>query len=89
MKEIPNEISPSELEYGAKIGQGQYGTVLTAVTLLILTASPLGTVFAGKCRGLTVAIKKLKVEALDPETLEDFRKEVSVLRFVPLASPWC
>lgn len=26
MKEIPNEISPSELEYGAKIGQGQYGT---------------------------------------------------------------
>ena len=26
MKEIPNEISTSELEYGAKIGQGQYGT---------------------------------------------------------------
>lgn len=25
MKEIPNEISPSELEYNAKIGQGQYG----------------------------------------------------------------
>lgn len=25
MKEIPNEISPSELEYGNKIGQGQYG----------------------------------------------------------------
>lgn len=42
----------------------------------------LGTVFAGKCRGLTVAIKKLKVEQLDPETLEDFRKEVSVLRCV-------
>jgi hypothetical protein len=40
-----------------------------------------GTVYSGKCRGLPVAIKKLKVEALDPETLEDFRKEVSVLRY--------
>lgn len=50
-----------------------------------LRTATLGTVFAGKCRGLTVAIKKLKVEQLDPETLEDFRKEVSVLRCVLLS----
>ena len=34
MKEIPNEISTSELEYGAKIGQGQYGTLLALIRSL-------------------------------------------------------
>lgn len=57
------------------------------IELLFSQYSQKGTVFAGKCRGLTVAIKKLKVETLDPETLEDFRKEVSVLRYIGSGAP--
>jgi serine/threonine protein kinase len=60
---IPNDISPFELQYGQRIGKGQYGTV-----------------YLGKCRGIQVAIKKLNDVNLDEETLEDFRKEVNILR---------
>jgi len=41
-----------------------------------------GTVFVGKCRGIEVAIKKLKMQELEKETLEDFKKEVAILRAV-------
>jgi len=62
---IPSEILPAELEYGARLGKGQYGTV-----------------FLGKCRGVQVAIKKLNDQNLDDETIEDFRKEVNILRSI-------
>jgi len=59
------EILPTELDYGSKIGKGQYGTV-----------------YVGKCRGIQVAIKKLNEQNLDAETIEDFRKEVNILRSI-------
>eukprot|EP01099_Mayorella_cantabrigiensis_P002547 TRINITY_DN2111_c0_g2_i1.p1 TRINITY_DN2111_c0_g2~~TRINITY_DN2111_c0_g2_i1.p1 ORF type:complete len:526 (+),score=124.20 TRINITY_DN2111_c0_g2_i1:81-1580(+) len=55
-------ISPDEIEYGKRIGEGIYGTV-----------------FLGRCRGKEVAIKKLKQQQLDPETLEDLRKEIEIM----------
>lgn len=38
-----------------------------------------GSVYKGTCRGLTVAIKKLVKQDLDPKVMEDFRKEVDIL----------
>lgn len=38
-----------------------------------------GSVFAGGCRGVNVAIKKLTKTDLDPKTLEEFRKEVDIM----------
>jgi serine/threonine protein kinase len=38
-----------------------------------------GSVFKGKCRGVTVAIKQLHKQDLDPKILEDFRKEVDIM----------
>lgn len=50
-------------------------------SVLLSLCSLLGTVFVGKCRGITVAIKKLNELTLDDELLEDFRKEVNILRY--------
>eukprot|EP01116_Phalansterium_solitarium_P021022 TRINITY_DN6399_c0_g1_i2.p1 TRINITY_DN6399_c0_g1~~TRINITY_DN6399_c0_g1_i2.p1 ORF type:complete len:531 (+),score=104.83 TRINITY_DN6399_c0_g1_i2:286-1878(+) len=38
-----------------------------------------GTVYRGKCRGQTVAVKKLLKQDLDERTLEEFRKEVDIM----------
>jgi len=38
-----------------------------------------GSVYKGKCRGATVAIKQLHKQDLDSKILEDFRKEVDIL----------
>lgn len=49
-----------------------------------------GTVFKGKLRGKEVAVKKLHVQDLDEDALEDFKAEVEIMRCVtspPLPSP--
>ena len=38
----------------------------------------------GSVRGKTVAIKKLHAQDMDPSTLEEFRKEVEIMTYVPL-----
>lgn len=41
-----------------------------------------GTVFKGKLRGKEVAVKKLHVQDLDEDALEDFKAEVEIMRCV-------
>ncbi len=41
-----------------------------------------GTVYRGVCRGKEVAVKKLFKQNVDPKILEDFKKEVRIMRLV-------
>jgi uncharacterized membrane protein len=41
-----------------------------------------GVVWKGKLRGLQVAVKKLYESKLDDSTLDSFRKEVAIMRYV-------
>lgn len=39
-----------------------------------------GEVWRGTCRGKEVAIKKMKKSDSDPKSLEDFKKEIEIMR---------
>jgi len=52
-----------QIEIGAEIGRGAYGTV-----------------FRGKWRGSTVAVKQLNLEKTDQRAIEDFIKEASAVK---------
>jgi hypothetical protein len=41
-----------------------------------------GQVWLGTCRGMTVAVKKLHVQVFDQQTIEDFKKEVTMMVYV-------
>ena len=42
-----------------------------------------GTVFLGKLKGQVVAVKKLLQQTLDEKSLESFKSEIEIMRFVP------
>lgn len=78
------EIPYSELELGAKLGEGTFGVgkhfkYLAELKLLVYRA---------KWRGLTVAVKELKTQAVSADVIEDFRKEISILAYVIVSSFW-
>mmetsp|Transcript_2855 Transcript_2855/g.3782 ORF Transcript_2855/g.3782 Transcript_2855/m.3782 type:complete len:1119 (+) Transcript_2855:84-3440(+) len=56
-------IDYRQIEIGAEIGRGAYGTV-----------------FRGKWRGSTVAVKQLNLEKTDQRAIEDFIKEASAVK---------
>jgi hypothetical protein len=40
-----------------------------------------GAVYAGKCRGLNVAVKVLLNQQMDEDNIKSFRKEIEILRY--------
>ena len=49
----------------------------------VLGEGTFGKVYRGTCRAKRVAVKILHRQELDEDTLDDFRKEVEMLRCVP------
>ena len=51
-------------------------------TSFVLGDGSFGTVYKGKCRQKDVAVKRLHKQDLDQKTLEAFRREVEIVRYV-------
>lgn len=57
-----------------QIGPGE------AIREQLIGVGSFGQVWRGKCRGKEVAIKVLNRQDLDEKTLEEFRREVDIIR---------